>query len=293
MKKALKRIGIVLGALVGLIIVVAVVLYVSVGARLSKTYTVQPETVTIPKDPAAIERGKRLAAIYCAGCHGDDYSGTVFFNDPGLGSINALNLTPGKSGAGSEFKDADWVLAIRHGVDPHGGKPLLMPASKALYYLSDADLGAIVAYLKSVPPVDKEWDEYKFTPMAQILLGAGAFGDFISAETIDHTGTRPVAPATGVTTAYGDYLVRTVGCADCHAKDLSGGKDPNPAAPPAPNLTRTGELRLWTEQDFITAVRTRVAEFMPWKDLRNMTDDELKAIWLYLKSLSAKESRKP
>ena len=287
MKKALKRIGIVLGALVGLIIVVGVVLYASTAMRLSKTYTVQPETVTIPKDPAAIERGKRLAAIYCAVCHGDDYSGTAFFNDPGLGTINAPNLTPGKGGAGSEFKDSNWVLALRHGINPEG-KPLLMPASKALYYLSDADLGAIIAYMKSLPPVDKEWDEYKFTPMAHILLAVGAFGDFISAETIDHSGPRPVAPAAGVTTAYGEYLVKTVGCADCHGKDLSSGKDPDPAAPPAPNLTRRGELRLWTEADFITAVRTRVAEFMPWKDMRNMTDDEVKAVWLYLQSLPAK-----
>ena len=288
MRKALKWIGIVLSVLIGLIIVVAVALYVSVGARLSKTYTIQPEAVTIPSDAAALERGERLAAIYCAGCHGEDYGGTAFFNDPALATVNAPNLTPGKGGASSEFTDANWVLAIRHGVDPHEGKPLLVMPSKDLYYLSDADLGAIIAYMKGLPPVDKEWDEYKFTPMAQILLGIGAFGEAIPAEVIDHTGPRPVAPAAGVTTTYGGYLVKTFGCATCHGKDLSGGKDPNPAAPPAPNLTRSGELRLWTETDFITAVRTRVAEFMPWKDMHQMTDDELKAIWLYLNSLPAK-----
>jgi mono/diheme cytochrome c family protein len=82
--------------------------------------------------------------------------------------------------------------------------------------------------------------------------------------------------------------VKTFGCASCHGKDLSGGKDPNPAAPPAPDLMPRGELRLWTQADFITAVRTRVAEFMPWKDMRNMTDDELKAVWLDLQSLPTK-----
>lgn len=290
MKKALKRIGIVLGALVGLIIVVVVVLYASTAMRLGKTYTIQPETITIPKDPAGIERGKRLAAIYCSGCHGDDYSGTAFFNDPALGTINAPNLTPGKGGAGSEFNDANWVLAIRHGINPEG-KPLLIMPAKDLYYLSDADLGAIIAYVKSLPPVDKEWGEFALTPLGRILVSAGAFGDTISAEMIDHTGTRPAAPAAGVTTAYGEYLVKTFGCTTCHGKDLSGGKDPDPAAPPAPNLTSAGELRLWKEADFITAVRTRVAEFMPWKDMHQMTDDELKAIWLYLNSLPAKSNR--
>ncbi len=292
MKKVLKWIGIVLGALVGLVLVAAMGLYVSTGARLSKTYTIQPEAVTIPTDAAAIEHGKRLAAIYCAGCHGDDLSGTAFFNDPALGTINAPNLTPGKGGAGSEFKDANWVLALRHGINPENKPLLIMPAAD-LYYLSDQDLGAIIAYVKSLPPVDKEWGESNVTLMGQILLGSGAFGNAISAEVIDHTGTRPVAPAAGVTTAYGEYLVKTFGCATCHGKDLAGSKSPDPASPPGPNLTPGGELRLWMEADFITAVRTRVAEFMPWKDMHQMTDDELKAVWMYLKALPAKATVKP
>lgn len=287
MKKALKWIGIVLVALVVLILVVGVALYASTSVRLSKTYNVQAEAVTIPTDAAAIEHGKRLAAIYCSGCHGDDLSGKAFFNDPTIGAINTPNLTPGKGGAGGEFRDANWVLAIRHGINPEG-KPLFGMPSSDLYYLSDSDLGAIIAYVKSLPPVDKEWGEPALTPLGQILVSSGAFGDTISAETIDHTGPRPAVPATGVTTAYGEYLVKTFGCATCHGKGLSGGKDPDPAAPPAPSLTRSGELRLWTEADFITAVRTRVAEFMPWKDMHQMTDDELKAIWLYLSSLPAK-----
>lgn len=287
MKKALKWIGIVLGALVVLIVVVGVALYASTSVRLDKTYNVQAEAVTIPTDAAAIEHGKRLAAIYCSGCHGDDLSGTAFFNDPALGAINAPNLTPGKGGAGSEFTDANWVLALRHGINPEN-KPLLVMPAKDLYYLSDADLGATIAYVKSLPPVDKEWGEPALTPLGRILVSSGAFGDTINAETIDHTGPRPAAPAAGVTAAYGEYLVKTFGCATCHGKDLSGGKDPNPAAPPAPNLTSAGELRLWKEADFLTAVRTRVAEFMPWKDMHQMSDDELKAIWLYLSSLPAK-----
>lgn len=287
MKKGLKWIGIVLAALVGLVIVVTVALYGITSFRLNKTYNIQAEAVSIPTDAASTEHGKRLAAIYCSGCHGDDLGGKAFFNDPTIGAINTPNLTPGKGGAGGEFNDDNWVLAIRHGINPED-KPLFGMPSGDLYYLSDADLGAIIAYVKRLTPVDKEWGEPALTPLGRILVSAGAFGDVISAETIDHTGPRPAAPAAGVTTAYGEYLAKTFGCATCHGKDLSGGKDPDPAAPPAPGLTRSGELRLWTEADFITAVRTRVAEFMPWKDMHQMTDDELKAIWLYLSSLPAK-----
>jgi len=288
MRKLLKWIGIVFGGLIGLLILVAIGLYVSTGMRLNKTYTIQAEAFTFPTDAAALERGQHMAAIYCAGCHGNDFGGTEFFNDPAIGIIHAPNLTTGMGGAGSEFADANWVLAVRHGINPEN-KPLLIMPSVDLYNLSDQDFGAIIAYIKSQPPVDKEWDEYKLTPLARILLGIGAFGDVISVEVIDHTGPRPVAPDAGVTVAYGDYLVKTFGCATCHGKNLSGGKSPDPAAPPAPNLTPGGELKIWREADFITAVRTRVDEFMPWKDLNEMTDDELKALWLYLQSLPPTE----
>ena len=124
------------------------------------------------------------------------------------------------------------------------------------------------------------------TPLGQVLLSAGAFGDIIDAERIDHNGPRPTPVAPGATAAYGDYLVSTVGCRTCHGANLSGGKDPDPKAPPAPNLTQSGDLRNWSEADFLTAARTRKSEFMPWKDLSRMTDDELKVIWLYLQSQS-------
>ncbi|NOH02665.1 MAG: hypothetical protein HND47_12255 [Chloroflexi bacterium] len=47
------------------------------------------------------------------------------------------------------------MRAIRHGVDPEG-KPLFMPAVTAFAHLSNEDLGAIIAYMKTVPPVDRQ-----------------------------------------------------------------------------------------------------------------------------------------
>ena len=93
--------------------------------------------------------------------------------------------------------------------------------------------------------------------------------------------------------AYGDYLVRTGQCRNCHGLDLTGGKDPDPAAPPAPDLTQRGELSAWNEVGFIQAFQTgrtpdgrQMNQFMPWQYIGQMTDDDLSAIWLYLQSLS-------
>lgn len=297
MRKVLKWIGIVLGGLVGLIVLALVALYVTAEVRLNRTYTVQPEAVTIPTDPAAIQRGRQWAAVHCTICHGENLAGTLFFDDPSLGRIHTPNLTSGQGGVGGTLSDADFVRAIRHGVR-RDGKPLFAMSSSAFYYLSDADLGAIIAYAKSVPPVDNPSAGYTLTPLAKILLAAGAFGDeILSAEVIDHTGPRPPAPEPGVTVAYGEYLVNIGDCRTCHGPQLSGGQSPDPAAPPAPNLTPGGELGGWSEGDFITAMRTGVtptgrqlSEFMPWEYVGRMTDDELKALWLYLQSLPAQET---
>jgi mono/diheme cytochrome c family protein len=294
MKKTLKWIGIVLGALIGIILIVAIALFISASVRMNKTYTIQAETVVFPTDTGSIERGKHLADVFCAECHGDDFGGKVFFNAPPLGIINALNLTTGEGGAGSEFKDADWVLAVRHGINPEG-KPLLVMPSKERSNLSDTDFGDIIAYLKSLPPVNKEWDDPKMAPLGKIMIAAGAFGDILNAETIDHTGPRPVAPPEAVSATYGEYLVKSFGCTTCHGKDFGGGRDPEPGAPPVPNLTPGGDLGKWTDQDFINTLRTGInpsqhtlTRFMPWKYLGHMTDNELEAVWLYLKSLPPK-----
>jgi mono/diheme cytochrome c family protein len=294
MKKILKWIEIVLGSLIGLLLIVAIVLFIDASVRLNKTYTIQAETVIFPTDTASIERGKHLADVFCAECHGDDFSGKVFFNVAPIGIINALNLTPGEGGAGSEFTDVNWVLAVRHGVNPEG-KPLLIMPSKERYNLSDADFGDIIAYLKSLPPVNKEWDDPQLTPLGKIMIAAGAFGDILNVETINHTGTRPVAPVESVTAEYGGYLVNSFGCTTCHGKDLAGGRDPEPGSPPVPDLTPGGDLGKWTDQDFINTLRTginpkqhQLTHFMPWKYLGHMTDNELEAVWLYLKSLPAK-----
>lgn len=294
MRAFFKWLGIVLGSLVGLILLAVLGLYVSTNIRLNKIYTVQVETITIPSDPASIERGRQwVASGDCMYCHGSDLAGTAFLDDPMLGKIPARNLTPGIGGVGSKFTDADWVRAIRYGVNPEGHSLIIMPSSD-FYYFSDSDLGDIIAYLNSLPPVDREWSDPEFTPLGKILASAGALGSVIEAENIDHSAARPSAPTEGVTAEYGAYLTEVSGCRMCHGEDLAGVETPpNPAAPAVPGLVAGSEAASWSEAEFIQTIRTGVTpsgrpltEFMPWTEFRNMTDDQLKAIWLYLNSLS-------
>jgi mono/diheme cytochrome c family protein len=292
MKRVLKWIGIVLGGLIGLLALALAGLYISSELRMSRKYDVAVETVAIPNDEASLARGKHFVDIHCAMCHGEDLSGGQFFEDPALGYTDATNLTDGQGGIGAAYTDADWVRAIRHGVKLDGTSVFIMP-SNDFYYMNDADLGGLIAYLKTVPPVDNTPRPRNMTPLANILYALGAFGDLLYAEVIPHDGVRPPSPPEAVTAEYGEYLVNVHGCRSCHGLDLLGDKPPAPGSPLAPGLTQDGELRVWSETDFIATMRSGTTpggrqldgEFMPWPGLSKLTDDEMIAMWLYLQTL--------
>lgn len=293
MKKAFKWIGIVLGSLLGLILVAAAALFFIGNSRLNKTYDFPPSNIVIPTDAESIAYGKHRAEVLCQSCHGADLSGVNnWFNAAPLGTIDSTNLTAGEGGFGREAtSDEDYVRAIRHGIDPQG-KPIFMPAVVSTAFLSDEDLGAIIAYVKSVPPVDHKTYGQNFTPLAKIMLAAGVLGQ-LPVESVSHEA-HVSAPARGVTAEYGEYMVNTNDCRICHGPQLNGGPFPDPTIKLiSPNLTPGGELGFWTEEQFINTIRTGAtpsghelnSDRMAWKDYRIMLDDELKAIWMYLQSL--------
>lgn len=290
MRRVLKWIGVVLGVLLLIVLAAGVVLYIVGRNNLNKTYNdVTAEAITLPADEAALERGKHLAEAVslCAECHGDDYGGHKFLDAPVLGSGEAPNLTAGVGGFGAEDHTVeDWVRVIRHGVLPDG-KPLIVMPSNAYYYMSDADLGALIAYLQSVPPVDNDTKSLSPTPLGTIMVGA--LSDLPVEKIDDHTA-RPAAPEEGVTVEYGEYLVNIGSCRDCHGDKLSS--DVPMGAPKGPDLTQSGDLGGWSEQDFIDTMRQGItpdgdhldSDEMPWNYYTRMTDDELKAIWMYLQT---------
>ncbi|HKJ27889.1 MAG TPA: c-type cytochrome, partial [Anaerolineales bacterium] len=262
------------------------------------TYAVTPEPLTLPTDEAALALGEKWADTLCTNCHREDYGGQELIDDESIGLyIASPNLTSGKGGIGESYTDADWVLALRHGIRPDG-TPLLAMPSNAFYYMSDEDLGALIAYLETVPPVDNTLHESYLTPTSYILTSLGVFHTFIAAEVIEHD-VRPPTPLPGVTEEYGLYLVRVGDCANCHGEKLAGGESPVPGSPPSPNLTPGGAIAFWSDEEFITTMRTGDtpygrqldSEFMPWKEYQNLSDEDLQAILLYLQSLPELETK--
>ena len=189
MKKFWKRAGIILGALAGLIVIGMVVIYVKTETRLNRINDVSDEPVAIPSDPDSIECGKHIFQFRgCEACHGgggyldllasdqtfDSHlslpshaervphmEGNIYLDEPAIGRVVASNLTPGVGGVGSEYTDQAWARAIRHGIRPDGTPLLFMPSTE-FYFLSDEDLGAVVAYIESAPPVDNELPPARF-----------------------------------------------------------------------------------------------------------------------------------
>ncbi len=291
MKKVFKWIGIVLGALVGLLLIAILSLYFIGNASLNKTYDFAPSNIVIPSDAESIAFGKHRSETLCESCHGDNLAGGKFFEDEMLGTLDAANLTTGEGGIGREYtSDEDYVRAIRHGIDPRG-KPIFMPAVTSTSHLSDQDLGAIIAYIKTIPPVDNVTREKNLKPLGKILMGAGMFPK-LPASVVNHE-IHVTAPERGVSVAYGDYLVSTNDCRECHGQEMAGAEYPDPTIYLiTPNLTPGGEVGFWSEEDFINTIRTGVTpgdhqlnEHMPWETYKLFTDDELKAIYMYLQSL--------
>jgi mono/diheme cytochrome c family protein len=297
MKGILKWLGIVLGGLLGLFALAAVVIMLVSNTRLNRTYTIDPGAIDVSMDEATIARGEHLAIIRgCTDCHGTDLSGAVLVDDPALGVIFGTNLTRGIGGLGNDYSDEALVLAIRHGIDVEGKGLLIMP-SQEYFVLSDADLGAIIAYVRSLPSTDNVIPEPNLRLIGRALYLAGQLPP-IAAEIIDHDAQRPRAPEIEVSADYGEYLA--TGCTGCHGSDFAGGSVPGrpPDFPLASNLTPAGNMASWDEADFVAAMRTGVTpegkvmepEVMPWPSTAEMTDLELGALWAYLQAIPAIES---
>jgi cytochrome c553 len=291
MRKVLRVARRVLVGVLALIVIGVGVLYVWSTWRLRRHYEVAVTAVTIPTDAAAIERGRHLAndVALCSHCHGADFGGTNFFDGGAMvAQLPAPNLTRGRGGIGAAYSDVDWLRAVRHGVAP-GGRALIFMPSAEFARFSAEDVGAILAYVKSRPPVDREWPRARVGPVGRAMLAANT-KELLPVLAIDHAAPLPGAPPSGDLVAKGQHLVSVAGCRGCHTPELTGGSGPPPGAA---NITPVG-LRGWTEQDFMRALRTGTApggralsESMP-RAYGAMTDEELQAIWAFLRTVPAK-----
>lgn len=288
-------------ALTGLLTLIGVALFglaLRGFAMLNQLYANQVADIQVARTEAQIARGQQLAQN-CANCHSPTdelpLSGVDFaakFDMPPMGTLYSPNLTPG--GNIDDWTDGELIRAIREGIHKDGRSLLVMPAND-YRHLSDDDVQAVVAYLRSQPPTGGPTPANQFNVLGALFLNLADF----------RTAQAPVgnvmAPQPG-TMEYGQYMVDILGCRDCHGAQLQGRMDDGSLGPtPGPNLTKT--IPFWTEAQFMTFFNTGQYPSggtvpiltlpsgyseprMPWPAVRAATtDDELKAIYAYLKNL--------
>jgi mono/diheme cytochrome c family protein len=287
--KVVKVLGYAATSLVAIVALAAASVYFTSNAKLDQRFSVTPRDVVIPTDAASIAHGEHLAHTRgCIDCHGQDFGGGKVIEDGAMGRLYGPNLTRGRGSAVANFTNADWVRAIRHGVTPDGHGLFVMPSDEYSHF-SDADLGSVIAYLKSVSPVDRERPETQYGPVTRVLLTIGKMK--LAATQIDHAHLQPAFVQKAATVAYGRYLAN--GCVGCHNPNFSGGKiDIGPPDwPAARNLTPAGDLAHWSEVDFVRAIReaklpdgTTLNPVMP-RGFAGLDDVELSALFKFLKTL--------
>jgi len=287
----------ILGGIVVVLVMAVSTIYVFATQRLSRPIEYTDSSPPIPKDSASLERGRHLATSIskCVECHGADLGGQVLADVPPFRLV-ATNITSGRGGVLPDRSDDDLLRAVRHGIGV-GGRPLVLMPARNYWPMGDNDAGALVAYLRSVPPVDRELPATEFTLLGRFLLLRGEFDAMFEAHQIDHVARREPPPPADTTAAYGAYLVSIGGCNGCHGVDFTGGPIPGgpPESTPAANITPQG-IGAWTQDDFFKALREGVrpdgtpidSTMMPIPLTRQMTDLETKAIYEYLKTVPAK-----
>jgi mono/diheme cytochrome c family protein len=281
------------GALLALVILIAaaVALLVANGHRKAeRRVEVALQSVPARSDAAAVERGGYLfRSRGCTDCHGSDGAGRTFLDDGKGLRIHAPNITPRGEVVATYGMD-DWDRSIRHGVAP-GGRPLFIMPSEDYNRLTNDDFAALVAFLKQMPPAEGGAAQIELPLPVRALYGAGMLKD--AAQKIDHSlpPSKPVAEA--VSREHGAYVANA--CIGCHGATLAGGRIPGaPPDWPAAARLAAGEgsvmPRYADATQFVSMMRSgrrpdgsAVSPVMPFGALKEMSDVDLQALYLYLK----------
>ncbi|MBC5993449.1 c-type cytochrome [Pontibacter cellulosilyticus] len=322
MKKALKIFGILVVAIVA--IAAAGVLYMQYAFPNVDAAPV----ISINKTPALVERGEYLAnhVAVCVDCHSNrDWSkyagppipgtegkgGDVFDHAVGFpGVFYARNITSDKETGLGNWTDGEIYRAMTKGVSKNGDP--LFPVMPYHYYnqMSKQDAYAVIAYIRTLKPIKNKIPEAKPDfPMNLIMRTMPLKED---AHTDANTLTNEVLQ--------GKYLLTIAGCAECHTpqdkgkpvegKYLAGGfefKFPNGAVVRSVNITpdQKNGIGTWSEDMFVqrfkaynntAAANQKVSPeemntVMPWTMYSGMKEEDLRAIYKYLKTLEPNNNK--
>lgn len=242
----------------------------------------------VESTPEQIARGEYLAAIACLGCHGEngtdemplsggfDLSAEVALP---IGQMISQNITPG--GILKKRSDGELFRVLRYG---YNGDNQISAVMSSLPYreMSDEDLIAIIAYLRSLEPVETIGERgSRLNYLAAVLVGAGMIP---LREPIHGVVT---APPRGETAEYGKYVATFGDCRNCHGPDMTG-TPPSVLVPEGyPNPRPI--VATWTLDQFKLTMRTGLrptglALNMPWKNASHMDDQDLAALYAYLRA---------
>ncbi len=301
---------IVLTLVVILIVVVAAGAYKILGPRAFLGPRARALTArSYERTPARLARGKYLAegVLTCRHCHsphdwtrhdpaipeGRAFSGSVIESAGLPGRVVAPNLTPDVETGSGNWSDDALGRAIREGVG-HDGRALfpMMPSEGSL---PDEDLASVVVYLRSLPPVHNPLPKTEISfPLKYIMRN---FPEPLTAPVAEPTFSSPEKR--------GEYLTRLIGCPDCHTPvgadhnlvpgmEFGGGQvfEGPWGKVASANLTPDPSgIPYYDQALFIRTIRTgyvgsrALNPLMPWSIFRGMTDDDLSAIFAYLKTL--------
>jgi mono/diheme cytochrome c family protein len=258
-------------------------------------------------DSTIIARGKYLVLgpAHCWTCHMHDpskvdlksglpdMSGGYRFDLP-FGTLFTPNITSDSTTGIGRYSDEQLAQAILYNIKSN--KNALAPFM-TYNSLSDEDVVAIISYLRSTRPVRKNVPENHLNIVGKILYR------FLLKPIVNEENRKKfIKPDT--TAAYGEYLAYSVtNCNGCHTKrsptggftglPFAGGnlKETENGTFVVPNLTpdpETGRIYHWTEQNFINRFRSGKSypdEYMPWEAYALLSDNDLKAIYKFLKTL--------
>jgi mono/diheme cytochrome c family protein len=171
-----------------------------------------------------IERGAYLVntVMTCHNCHtpmtptGPDFSralsgGPQVFDEPAF-TVRGANITPDQETGIGKWSDADLKRALRKGVGPNG--VALAPIMPTGFYeiLTDRDVDAIVAYIRSVKPVKNEVQGPVYKTAIERVVFPGAEKPMAESDMAD-----PVKR--------GFYLATAAHCMECHTPAVNGRHD--------------------------------------------------------------------
>lgn len=264
--------------------------------------------------PVRLARGDYLlnSVASCLGCHGEiDWKGPRLvpellgagrhFADEGLDWVVAPNLTPDRETGVGAWTDDELARAIREGIGRDGRALFPMMPYESYRQMSDEDLTSVIAYLRSLKPVSRALSKTEMPfPLNRLVNTAPA------------PLTEPVPqPDLSTPVGRGTYLVTLATCGDCHTPrdgqgqalaglDFAGGSvfETPVGRVAAGNITPDPSgIPYYSEDLFVEVMRTGMVKArplhpqMPWALYRNMTNEDLKAIFAFLKTIKPAKHR--